>query len=196
MDPAPSAGDDSPMTIHSTPIYSQEEERARTPQAVPKTVLTPEGMQALQEELDRLRARYEVEFVERLREARALGGNQENDEYLQIKEEEAVCAARIRRLELLIGSARVLEPARGTRVAAVGSMVELRDPATGETRWHRLKGGFEPLGSDGISVNSPVGQALLGRKVGEPVTVRLPQDREVSVEIAAIRRAPRVKTKT
>lgn len=141
-------------------------------------------------ELDRLRQRLDGEFTERLREARGFGGSHENDEYLQIKEEEAVVASRIRQLESLLDSAEIVdEDATRRGIVAIGSMVEVRDADSGSTRRHRITGGFEPVEKGEVSANSPVGEALLGRKVGETAEVELPNGRVAKLEVVAVESA-------
>jgi transcription elongation factor GreA len=138
-------------------------------------------------ELGRLRQRLEGEFTERLRETRGFGGSLENDEYLQIKEEEAVLASRIQQLERLLASAQVVdEDDVDGGVVAIGSFVEVKDARSGAVREHRITGSFEPAGPDNVSANSPVGQALLGRSAGEQATVELPDDRAIVLEVLAV----------
>lgn len=140
----------------------------------------------MREELNRLRHELE-EFPERLREAHAFGESKGNDDYLQINEEQAVVASRILQLETLLDSSRVVERggARST-VVSVGSLVRVRDVATEEMHEYRLAGGYQPLGPDEISANSPTGQALYGRAVGDQVTVVLPRGRFRLLEILGL----------
>lgn len=138
-------------------------------------------------ELARLRQRLDGEFTDRLREARGFGASHENDEYLQIKEEEAVLAARMRQLESLLDSAKVVdEGSAGSGVVAIGSRVEVKNARSGAVRKHRITGGFEPVEPGDVSANSPVGQALLSRSVGEAVEVELPSGRTAKLEIVAV----------
>jgi transcription elongation factor GreA len=132
--------------------------------------------------------RLKVDFRKRLREAREFDEIKENDDYLQIKEEEAVLASRIHQLEALIGSATVVDssdPERG--VVSIGSAVKVKNLASRDVREHRLAGGYERMGANDISANSPVGQALIGRRRGDEVTVALPGDRTAVLKIAAVR---------
>jgi len=123
-----------------------------------------------------------------LREARGYGEIDHNDDYLQIKEEEAVVASRAHRLATLLGSATVVKASGAQRgVASIGSVVEVEDLASGDVREYRLTGGYEEMRANDISANSPIGQALLGRQRGDEVTVELPGDRSVVLGIIAIR---------
>ena len=160
----------------------------RRSEPVGQPLLSRDGERALRDELTRLRRQLEVDFSERLKEARGFGESHENDDYLQIKEEESVLTSRIQRLQELLDSAGIVDesaPARG--VVSVGVVVELSDLASGRVRKHRLVGGFESTKADDMSVNSPIGQALLGRRRGDEVTVQLPGDRSAVLEIVGVR---------
>lgn len=165
--------------------FDQSRQAAAGP--VGRAILTREGERGLREELERLRRRLEGEFTERLREARDSGASAENGEYLQVKEEEAVIASRVRQLESLLELATVVDEDGGTPdIVAIGSHVEVENLASGRVRRHRLTGGFEPLEPDDISVNSPVGKALLGRAAGDKVKVELPDGRSVELRVREI----------
>jgi transcription elongation factor GreA len=175
------------MSISATQPIHPEEECLRAPQPVPRAILTPKGERAMRANLDRLRQGLEGEFSERLREARGFGGSRENDDYLQIKEEEAVLTSRIRRLEGLLESADIVdEDAGAPDGVAVGSLVEVKGLESGEVRQHRLTGWFGPGKPGEISASSPVGQALLGRAPGECVTAELPSGRSIEFEILRV----------
>lgn len=175
------------MAIQSLSPTDPEEQRLQAGQPVPRAILTREGERELRAELERLREEAGTDFVARLREVRDFGGASENDEYLQIKEEEAVLAARIHRLQRLLELAEIVEQGGddGT-VAAIGTVVEVRKADSGELRRHRLTGGFALSGSGDVSVNSPVGQALLGRSPGDRVSVELPNGKVASFEVVAV----------
>lgn len=158
----------------------------------PQAILSRDGERALREEMDRLRHQLDVEFAGRLRQARAFGQSSENDDYLQIKEEEAVLASRIARLQTLIETATVVDPPRLTQKSVtVGSVVEVEDLDSGSVGEHRISGGFERLARGGISVCSPVGAALIGRAIGDEVEASLPGGRVRRLKISAIRTRPR-----
>lgn len=175
------------MSISASHPTHPEEERLRAQHPVPRVVLTSEGERVMRGELERLRQRLEGEFTERLREARGFGGSHENDEYLQIKEEEAVVASRIRQLEGLLHAAEIVgEESGGEGVVAIGSVVEVRNTESGAVRKHRISGSFAPAEPGEVSANSPVGEALLGRAPGETVEVELPNDRTARLEVVAV----------
>jgi transcription elongation factor GreA len=156
-----------------------------------QAILSRDGERALRTELDRLRHQLEVEFAARLREARAFGQSSENDDYLQIKEEEAVLASRIARLGALLETATVVNPTRrSSDSVTLGSVIEVEDLDSGAITEHRVSGGFEELSPGAISATSPLGSALIGRAVGEEVEARLPGGRTRRLRIRAIRTRP------
>jgi transcription elongation GreA/GreB family factor len=178
------------MSISASQLISPEEERLRAPRPVPRVILTPEGERMLRAELDRSRQRLAGEFTERLRDAHGFGASHENDEYLQIKEEEAVIASRIRQLESLLDTAEIIDEESADRgVVAIGSVVDVKNHKSGKVRTHRITGGFEPAEPGDVSANSPVGQALLGRTPEETVEVELPNGRTVTLEVVAVEAA-------
>jgi transcription elongation factor GreA len=157
-----------------------------------RPIITTEHERALRAELDRLRHQLEIEFAERLREARYFGGAEANDDYMQIKEEEAVLAAGIARIQIVLETALVIdETEAGKGVVTLGSVVEVRDPDTGKSQKLRLIGGHERLSADVVSAGSPVGQALMGRRAGHAVEVSLPNGRRRKLEIVSVREARR-----
>jgi transcription elongation factor GreA len=152
--------------------------------------MTAEGLAALQEEIERLRAQMEREVARRLREARGFGDPSANDELWAIREEEAVLAARIARLDEARVRARLVLPDAGARqLATVGSVVLLEDLATHNTMRYRIVGGHEEPDNGGIvpvSVASPVGAAILGQRVGAAVEVQLPGGRARRLRLAKV----------
>jgi transcription elongation factor GreA len=152
-----------------------------------RPIITTDHQRSLREELDRLRRRLEGEFAERLREARGFGSPDANDDYLQIKEEEAVLAAGIAHIEMLLKTALVVDGAEvDAGVITVGSAVHVREPESGRRQTLRLIGGHEPLAAGVASAGSPVGQALMGRRVGDAVEVALPNGQRRRLEIVAV----------
>lgn len=170
-------------------------EPRRTPRSAPvsavQAIITRDRERALREELSRLRRELEVEYATRLEEARSFGDSSENDDYLQIKEEEAVTASRILRLEAVLHGAEVAEPTGANGRIGLGTTAEVEDIASGEVREHRLVGGYEPLDRGDVSANSPIGRALLGRSAGDEVLAVLPNGTERGLRIAAVRSSAR-----
>ena len=156
-----------------------------------RPIITTGHERALRVELDRLRHHLEVEFAERLREARVFGSPDVNDDYLQIKEEEAVPAAGIAHISMLLETAVVVDEGEvGEGVVTLGSVVWVRDPDSGRRQKLRLIGGHEPLTRGVASAGSPVGRALMGRRPGDAVEVGLPNGRRRQLKIVRVE-APR-----
>lgn len=138
-------------------------------------VLSPEGLAKLQEELDYLRNTKRKEVAERLKEARSHGDLSENSEYDDARNEQAFVEGRIATLENTLRNAKVIEDAGHSDVVRLGSHVELLDLEYGDTLEYSLVGSVEADPSQHkISNQSPVGQAILGKKKGDVVEVVAP----------------------
>jgi transcription elongation factor GreA len=155
-------------------------------QTTPVATITREGARALQTRVQRLRHQLDVEFAERLNEARGFGEIGGNDDYLQALEEQAVLVSSLSRLQSLLNSATVVEPARN-EAAAVGTAVEVEDLSSGTVREHRLVGDYEPRGTDAASASSPIGRALIGHVPGDLVEVELPRGRTQQLRVLKVR---------
>lgn len=139
-------------------------------------ILTREGLEQLEAELENLRTVKRTEVKERLKEAIALGDLSENSEYDDAKNEQAFMEGRILELEKMIRNAKVIEEGvleEGT--ITVGSLVTVKDIEFDEISEYRLVGTVEadPM-NNRISNESPVGRALLGHKAGEIIDVEVP----------------------
>ncbi len=157
-----------------------------------RPIITTEHERALQAELEGMRRRLEVEFAERLREARRFGAAGANDDYLQIKEEEAVLAAGMAHISILLETALVVDPADvGDGVVTLGSVVEVRDADSGKRQKLRLISGHEVLSGGVASAGSPVGQALMGQRPGHSVEIALPSGATRRLEVLSVE-APRL----
>jgi transcription elongation factor GreA len=149
--------------------------------------VTAAANQALQHELVKLRQE-KAQFAEHLRLVREFGDTTNNDEYLAIREEEAVVDARLDRLEDILGRACVVGPAESADIIAIGSLVTVLDRGAGEPFDYVIDSAHAPVVPGAVSAVSPVGKALLGRKAGEVVTVQLPRKgRTRELEIVAVR---------
>ncbi|MDR7523174.1 MAG: transcription elongation factor GreA [Armatimonadota bacterium] len=149
---------------------------SRRPEGEKETILTESGLRRLEEELEYLKGTRRKEIAERIKQAKAFGDLFENAEYDDAKNEQAFVEGRILQIEQMLRNARIIDNnAAASDVVAVGSTVRLRDLAGGGEISLTIVGSAEadPL-RDRISNESPVGQALIGRKQGETVTVRVP----------------------
>jgi transcription elongation factor GreA len=129
--------------------------------------LTSEGAAKLKSELEQLRGPKRSEMAERLRRAVRQGDLSENADYIMAKEAQAFLEGRIQELELLLREAVVVDPSPASDQIQIGSTVVVvedgRDPET-----FMVVGAKEAKPSEGrISNESPIGQALLGKRLGE-----------------------------
>ena len=140
----------------------------------PDTLLTPEGLAALQAELDELIARRPA-MAAKIKSARELGDLKENAEYHAAKEEQGFLETRIQVIENQIRTARVVEPGSSDTVT-VGSTVVVRDLDLGGEETWQVTGVSEadPL-ENKVSYESPIGSALMGAAPGDRVEVALPR---------------------
>jgi transcription elongation factor GreA len=142
---------------------------------MPTSLLTKEGFQKLQEELDHLRTAKRQEVAERLHEAMEGGELIENAEYEAAKNEQAFVEGRIQELEVILATARVIEEnGKSVGVAQVGSTITIEeDGAPAET--YTIVGAAEANPREGkISNESPIGKAVIGHRAGEVLQVEAP----------------------
>ena len=150
-------------------------------------ILTREGLEQLEQELENLRTVKRTEVKERLKEAIALGDLSENSEYDDAKNEQAFMEGRILELEKMIRNAKIIEDGEQQEGAVtVGSLVTVKDIEFDEITEYRLVGTVEadPM-NNRISNESPVGRALLGHKAGEIIDVEVPAG-IIQLEIVSI----------
>jgi transcription elongation factor GreA len=142
-----------------------------------EVILTPQGFEKLKEEIEHLRTVKRREVAERIRIAREFGDIQENAEYDDAKNEQALLEHRIATLEDRLRSARVIDAGDVTTdVVSVGTLVRLRDVDAKKTFEYHIVGSAEANPSENkLSNESPVGRAILGRKKGETVEVTAPR---------------------
>lgn len=140
-----------------------------------ESFLTRQGYEKLRRDLAKLKER-RGQLSGDIGEAREKGDLKENAEYHAAKEEQAKVQQRINELEEKLRSARIIEEsAVQTGEIRIGATAHLKDVKSGEFVAYTLVDVAEADFSKGkISVQSPVAQALLGRKEGEKVVVRLP----------------------
>jgi transcription elongation factor GreA len=139
----------------------------------------------LQEEFQELSTRGRVEIARKIEAARELGDLSENGDYHAAKEEQGKMEARIRHLEALLKNAEIVEGGSTDSVAA-GSVVEIRYVGDDDTERY-LIGSIEERHDDleVISPGSPLGQALIGHRVGDIVDFEAPA-RTLKVEIVGL----------
>jgi transcription elongation factor GreA len=151
-------------------------------------ILTPEGLEKLKQEIVHLQTEKRREVAERIKEAREFGDISENSEYDDAKNEQAMLESRIATLEDKLRSASVIEKSQlGSDVVRVGSTVTVTDPKKGRTLTYSIVGSTEADPKENkLSNESPVGKALLGHKLGDTVSVALPNGSVRELEISKI----------
>lgn len=148
--------------------------------------LTPEGLEKLKTELDYLRSVRRQQVADQIHRAKELGGTVDNAEYDDAKNEQAFVEGRILTLEKMIKNATLIqeEKARPSSVK-LGSKVKVRSKDGGQ-EYYTIVGSAEADPAGGrISNESPVGKALMGKKVGDEVEVQAPAG-AVKFKIVAI----------
>jgi transcription elongation factor GreA len=146
--------------------------------------LTQAGKTRLEEELSDLRTRRRPELHTRIQEATESGDISDNSEYEELKDEWASLEARIYELEQTLERAEVIQREDGKETIGLGSKVTLRSDDGEEETWI-LVSPQEANTLDGtISTQSPVGQALIGCRVGDSATVRTPSGSLVYTVVA------------
>jgi transcription elongation factor GreA len=156
---------------------------------MPKDViLTPEGLEKLRLELERLSTDKRREVAERIKEAREFGDIAENAEYDDAKNEQAMLEARIAQVQEKLRMATVIEPEDlSTEVVQVGSVVHVKDEKTGKSQKYTIVGSAEANpGDHKLSNESPVGRALVGKKRNDLVSVQVPRGPARKLKITKI----------
>jgi transcription elongation factor GreA len=152
---------------------------------MPTSFLTREGFEKLQEELEYLRTVKRQEIADRLHEAMEGGELIENAEYEAAKNEQAFVEGRIKELEILLANARVISETEKAETVQIGSTVTVKEDGA-EPEVYTIVGAAEANPRAGrISNESPLGRALLNRKVGDMVQVDAPAG-SFTVEILKI----------
>ncbi len=147
--------------------------------------LTPEGKRKLEEELEHLSTVKRKELAERLHVAVKQGDLSENADYIQAKEEQGFVEGRIRTIQAMLRNVVLIEEQVGG-AARLGSKITVSEDGVDERETFMLVGAAEADPTQGrISNVSPLGQALLGKKVGDKVTIQAPAG-EMVFEIVAI----------
>jgi transcription elongation factor GreA len=151
-------------------------------------ILTPEGLENLKKEIEYLSTDKRREVAERIKEAREFGDISENSEYDDAKNEQAMLEARIATLEDKLRSASVIDTSElDADVVRVGSLVHVKDSGSGKSLIYTIVGSTEANPSENkLSNESPVGQALVGRKKGDTAKVQLPNGKSRELKVTKI----------
>lgn len=154
-----------------------------------KYIMTYEGVKKLEEELEYLKTVKRKEITEKIKVALGYGDLSENSEYDEAKNEQAFVEGRIASLENMLKNASVIDESEiSTDTVSVGSIVKVKDYEFDEEVEYTIVGSAEadPMNFK-ISNESPVGNALVGKKIGEIVEVSVPEGVN-KFEILGIRR--------
>jgi transcription elongation factor GreA len=151
-------------------------------------ILTPEGLEKLNEELEYLQTEKRREVAERIKEAREFGDISENSEYDDAKNEQAMLEARIAMLAEKLRSATVIDNKHlTTDEVQVGVVVHVKDEKTGKSTKYSIVGSAEASPAENkLSNESPVGRALIGHKRNDVVAVQVPRGPARKLKITKI----------
>lgn len=138
--------------------------------------LTKEGFLELEEELNYLKLNKRPEVIKSLKEARALGDLSENADYSAAREEQSQVEGRIRELEYKLGHASIIDDVAKKGIVSVGTTATVEYMEDEAIEEYRIVGSLEvdPFNNK-ISNESPIGKAIIGKKVGEIVEVASPK---------------------
>ena len=151
-----------------------------------KNILTPDGLKALEDELQELKVVRRKEIAQKIKEAREQGDLSENAEYDAAKDEQRDMEARIEEIEKILKNAVVIDEKFEKGVISLGCHVLLEDITLGKEVTYHIVGSTEadilqnkisnesPVGQalmGKISNEAPIGRALLGKKIGDVVSV-------------------------
>lgn len=137
---------------------------------------TQEGLQKLKDELNYLRTKGRTDIAKQIAEARDKGDLSENAEYDAAKDAQGMLEMKIAKLEEVVGNARVLDESKlDTSQVSILSKVKIKNKQNGAEMTYTLVSEEEAdLKTGKISVKSPIGKGLLGKKVGEEAEVQAP----------------------
>ena len=139
-------------------------------------ILTKEGKEKLEKELQELKTVRRKEVADRIKQAIDFGDISENSEYDDAKNEQAFIEGRIQELDMMLRNVQIIdEEITQADVISIGSTVSVRDVELDELETYRIVGTVEadPM-QNKISNESPVGASLLGKRAGDIVTVPAP----------------------
>jgi len=141
-----------------------------------QVVLTYEGLEKLENELEYLKTIKRKEVAEKIKQAMSFGDLSENSEYDEAKNEQASVEVRIVQLENMLKNAKVIdEDEIDTNIVSMGSKVKVLDMEDNKEFEYTIVGSTEADPSQSkISDESPVGKQLIGRSVGDVVEVVVP----------------------
>ncbi|RUS47145.1 transcription elongation factor GreA [Cohnella sp. AR92] len=139
-----------------------------------EVILTPEGKEKLEQELEELKTVKRKELAARIKTAISYGDLKENSEYHSAKEDQAFMETRILTIEGMLRKARIVQTVNDNRIQ-VGTTVVLHDVEMNEKVEYKIVGTAEADAMENkISYESPMGVALIGKSAGDKVVVNAP----------------------
>ncbi len=137
---------------------------------------TQEGLQRLKDELSQLRTKGRTDIAKQIAEARDKGDLSENAEYDAAKDAQGMLEMKIAKLEEVVGNARVLDESKvDTSQVSILSKVKIKNMKNKAEMTYTLVSEEEAdLKTGRISVKSPIGKGLLGKKVGDTAEIQAP----------------------
>ncbi len=151
------------------------------------TYLTSKGLKNLKAELEELRAQRRPMVAERIQKAKEIGGTVDNAEYDEAKNEQAFIEGRVRTLEVLVNNAVIISEKQGpSDVVRIGSKVTVLNQKGKKDRYNIIGSAESDPAKGKISNVSPIGKALLGKRVGDIAEVSVPAGK-IKLEVVAIR---------
>jgi transcription elongation factor GreA len=149
-------------------------------------LMTRADYERLEREISELETSARGEMAERIKAARELGDLKENAEYHDAKDAQAILETRILRLRDQLTRAQVVDTEGGGDAVAFGSTVEVADRDSGKRTAYTLVSAVDADAAAGrLSVESPVGQALVGARPGDVVEIRTPKGKR-TLEVISI----------
>lgn len=150
--------------------------------------LTAEGKKQLEEKLAYYKSTRRLEASEKIAIAREFGDLSENAEYDAAKEEQGQIEAEIREMEDILLNCQIIDKSTVEGEVSIGSTVTVYDEEFDENLVLQILGSTESNPAKGIiSNNSPVGSALIGKKVGDRVVVKMGGDNEITYKILEVK---------
>ena len=152
-----------------------------------ETLITAEGLEELKRELEELKLVKRKEISAKIKTALAFGDISENSEYDEAKNEQANVESRIAKLENMIKYAKVIKATKQKGVVNIGSRVAIKDLEFDEEMEYTIVGSAEADPFKGkISNVSPLGKALLGKKIGDIIEVASPTGDMIKYKILTV----------
>ncbi len=150
--------------------------------------LTQKDVERIREEIEHRSGEVRTEILDALKEARAQGDLSENFEYYAAKRENRRNNSRINYLERMLRTAKIISDESKDDEVGLNNTVEVYMPEDDETEEYRLVTSIRGDSLSGkITIESPLGKALMGHKVGDTVIVRVNESYSYPVQIRAIR---------